>query len=87
MREIVDMHCHLLHGCDDGSTSLALSLEMLRAQAEQGVTTVCITPHFYSRQTSVEDFCARRDPRLRELVSPGEKVAIVTSDITRPMPT
>ena len=26
-------------------------------------------------------------PRLRELVSPGEKVAIVTSDITRPMPT
>ena len=68
MREIVDMHCHLLHGCDDGSTSLALSLEMLRAQAEQGVTTVCITPHFYSRQTSVEDFCARRDPRLRELV-------------------
>ena len=26
-------------------------------------------------------------PRLRELVKPGEKVAIVTSDITRPMPT
>ena len=26
-------------------------------------------------------------PRLRELVHPGEKVAIVTSDITRPMPT
>ena len=26
-------------------------------------------------------------PRLRELVYPGEKVAIVTSDITRPMPT
>ena len=26
-------------------------------------------------------------PRLRELVRPGEKVAIVTSDITRPMPT
>ncbi len=26
-------------------------------------------------------------PRLRELVRPGEKIAIVTSDITRPMPT
>ena len=26
-------------------------------------------------------------PRLRELVHPGEKIAIVTSDITRPMPT
>ena len=26
-------------------------------------------------------------PRLREIVCPGEKIAIVTSDITRPMPT
>ena len=26
-------------------------------------------------------------PRLRDLVRPGERVAIVTSDITRPMPT
>ena len=26
-------------------------------------------------------------PRLRQIVRPGEKVAIVTSDITRPMPT
>ena len=26
-------------------------------------------------------------PRLREIVRPGEKIAIVTSDITRPMPT
>lgn len=26
-------------------------------------------------------------PRLRDLVHPGEKIAIVTSDITRPMPT
>ena len=68
MKEIVDMHCHLLHGCDDGSTDLELSLRMLCAQAEQGVTTVCITPHFYRRETGVEGFCARRDPRLRELV-------------------
>ena len=26
-------------------------------------------------------------PRLREIVKPGETVAIITSDITRPMPT
>ena len=26
-------------------------------------------------------------PRLSEIVRPGEKIAIVTSDITRPMPT
>ena len=26
-------------------------------------------------------------PRLRDIVHPGEKIAIITSDITRPMPT
>ena len=26
-------------------------------------------------------------PRLREIVRPGEKIAIVTSDVSRPMPT
>ena len=26
-------------------------------------------------------------PRLKDIVKPGEKIAIVTSDITRPMPT
>ena len=26
-------------------------------------------------------------PKLGEIVKPGEKIAIVTSDITRPMPT
>ena len=26
-------------------------------------------------------------PRLREIVKPGEKIAVVTSDVTRPMPT
>ena len=26
-------------------------------------------------------------PRLREIVKPGEKIAVITSDITRPMPT
>ena len=26
-------------------------------------------------------------PPLREIVKPGEKIAIITSDITRPMPT
>ena len=26
-------------------------------------------------------------PRLKDIVHPGEKIAIITSDITRPMPT
>ena len=26
-------------------------------------------------------------PRLKDIVKPGEKIAIITSDITRPMPT
>ena len=40
---IVDLHTHLLPHMDDGSKDTAMSLEMLRRQAEQGVNVVCAT--------------------------------------------
>jgi protein-tyrosine phosphatase len=42
---VIDLHNHLLPGVDDGSRSLAQSLRVLTAFADQGVTAVCLTPH------------------------------------------
>jgi protein-tyrosine phosphatase len=42
---VIDLHNHLLPGVDDGSRSVAQSLRVLGAFAEQGVTSVCLTPH------------------------------------------
>lgn len=42
---MIDWHCHLLPGVDDGSKNLAESLAMGRILADAGFTEVCCTPH------------------------------------------
>lgn len=43
---LADMHCHILPGVDDGSTSMDESIAMLRAEYLDGVRTVFFTPHY-----------------------------------------
>lgn len=42
---MIDLHCHILPGIDDGAVDLSVSLEMAKAFVEQGVTIVACTPH------------------------------------------
>ena len=42
---MIDLHCHLLPGLDDGAPNLATALTMARQAVEQGVTHVACTPH------------------------------------------
>ena len=56
-----DFHSHILPGMDDGSSSLEESISMLRMEAEQGITHVVATPHFYAGHDRPDDFLARRD--------------------------
>ncbi|MEO6923256.1 MAG: CpsB/CapC family capsule biosynthesis tyrosine phosphatase, partial [Bryocella sp.] len=42
---MVDIHHHLLPDLDDGSTSLAVSLDMARMAVADGITHVVCTPH------------------------------------------
>ncbi|WP_295384900.1 CpsB/CapC family capsule biosynthesis tyrosine phosphatase [uncultured Thiodictyon sp.] len=44
---MIDLHCHLLPGIDDGSNSLAMSLAMARLAVAEGITTTACTPHIY----------------------------------------
>ena len=70
-----DFHSHILPGVDDGSKSVEESLEMLRAMAQQGITHVVATPHFYPQQDTPECFLKRRaeaEAALREAMA-GEK--------------
>lgn len=61
MAAVIDFHSHILPGIDDGSRSLADSIEMLRMEAQQGITHVVATPHFYAHHDRPGDFLARRD--------------------------
>lgn len=42
---MVDLHCHLLPGVDDGSKSMAISLRLAKEATENGVTHALLTPH------------------------------------------
>lgn len=53
---MIDLHCHILPGVDDGAKDVQTSLEMLRAEKENGVTDVVLTPHFYFEEESPSKF-------------------------------
>jgi protein-tyrosine phosphatase len=42
---VIDLHCHVLPGIDDGPGTLEDSLELARASAAAGITTIVATPH------------------------------------------
>ena len=44
---MIDLHCHLLPGIDDGSPDEATSLEMARIAVADGIRTTACTPHIY----------------------------------------
>ena len=43
--KIVDLHCHILPGIDDGSKNLETSLKLAEAAVADGVTHILATPH------------------------------------------
>lgn len=42
---LIDLHCHILPGVDDGSKDMEMSLEMARVAVKQGISHILVTPH------------------------------------------
>ncbi len=68
---IADMHSHVLPGMDDGAKNAEESLSMLSLAYSQGVRAVVASSHFYGDRESPEDFLARRERSVRELIGSG----------------
>lgn len=58
--QLYDMHTHILPEFDDGAKTVEESLTLLESLKKQGITNVCLTPHFYTNEISLEDFLEAR---------------------------
>jgi protein-tyrosine phosphatase len=67
---VIDLHCHILPGLDDGARDLADSVAMARQAAEDGIAAVCATPHIrHDHDVRVDEVAGRvaeLNARLRE---------------------
>lgn len=65
--DLTDFHSHILPGIDDGSETVEESIQMLQAEAQQGVCRVVATPHFYPRYDNPDRFLRRREAAANRL--------------------
>lgn len=81
---MTDFHTHILPETDDGSKSIAESLEMLTALSNQNITKIVASPHFYANDESVEAFLARRNfafEKLKKEIPDGMPEIILGAEI------
>lgn len=86
---LVDLHCHILPGVDDGATHEAESLRMLRVAEEEGIALVAATPHaHHCRAERIPPKVARLNELAAEAglavrVVPGQEVRLVADLVAR----
>jgi protein-tyrosine phosphatase len=83
---MIDIHCHILPGVDDGAQSLSDSIAMAKKAAEQGVHTIVASPHHKNgRYENPQQFIIDRVKELNEAICnekidleivPGQEVRI-----------
>ena len=68
---MVDLHCHMLPGIDDGAPDLDVALAMARCAVADGIVVTACTPHIYpglyeNRRDGIEQATAVFQQHLRD---------------------
>ena len=68
MRDLYDIHCHILPGVDDGAKNMDIALALIEKEIEAGVETIILTPHFLKEmfEPDMEDIWNAYDELLYE---------------------
>ena len=65
----IDFHTHILPGIDDGAKDIEETKGLLQSLKKQGVSTVVLTPHYYSHKISAEDFLQKRIAAYEKVIN------------------
>lgn len=58
---MIDIHCHILPGIDDGAQDVKEALEMIAMQRSSNVDAMYLTPHFDPEERSIDAFLTERE--------------------------
>ncbi len=76
---MIDLHCHILPGIDDGALDLADSLAMARVAARDGIELIAATPHIrHDHDVRIPELAGRVQDVNVELSRNGVPVQVVT---------
>ena len=75
-QNLVDLHCHILPGIDDGARDLNISMALLRKEIQDGVAGIVFTPHFHYERISVEDFAAKRRAAFLQVAKAAKETGL-----------
>lgn len=76
---MIDLHCHILPGVDDGALDIDDSLGLARQGANDGIERVCATPHIrHDHDVRIEELADRVEALNERLREEGVPVTVLT---------
>jgi protein-tyrosine phosphatase len=76
---MIDLHCHILPGIDDGARDIDDSVAMAEQAAADGILTICATPHIrHDHDVRIHELADRVARLNAELASHGCAVEVLT---------
>lgn len=75
---MIDIHCHVLHQIDDGSTDISRSVEQLRQMESGGISELYLTAHYFRGhyQYSREEYDAKLNTLREAAFAAGLKMRL-----------
>jgi protein-tyrosine phosphatase len=76
---VIDLHCHILPGVDDGALDIRDSAGLARQAAEDGIEAICATPHIrHDHDVRIEEIAGRVESVNRHLRGEGIPVTVLS---------
>jgi protein-tyrosine phosphatase len=76
---MIDLHCHILPGVDDGAFDMRDSAGLARQAANDGIEAICATPHIrHDHDVRIGEIAERVEAVNRHLRDDGIPLAVLT---------
>ena len=82
---MIDIHCHILPGIDDGAKTSGDTLTMLKSAIDEGITTITATPHHNPQFNNESPLILKKVKEVQNIIEehqlpievlPGQEVRI-----------